>query len=186
MSMDEACDWMHELTEKRKEQTRKYFIRMILGTDMENHKKHSKFIDDMIVKYMKEEKVISEEDKIGILAILLHAADIGNVAKPRDICEEWAKRCVGEFRDQGREEIDHFGKVSQPLMDKSHPYEKSQPGWIEYVMMPYYAKVNTLFGNGFSQLIQNLNDNLDQWKKYKEKNVTAHSFFHLLDSLTFV
>merc|ERR1712228_1105571 len=148
--------------------TRKYFIRMILGTDMETHKKHEKFIGDMLIK-KEEKKALSEDDKIGVFTVLLHAADIGNAAKPRSICVEWAKRCVGEFREQGDAEMKLFGELSQKdLFDRKFALEKSQKGWINYMMMGYFKEINRLFDDDIKSLIDNLENNLKEWGKYKE------------------
>eukprot|EP00931_Biecheleriopsis_adriatica_P033307 TRINITY_DN19331_c0_g1_i2.p1 TRINITY_DN19331_c0_g1~~TRINITY_DN19331_c0_g1_i2.p1 ORF type:complete len:178 (-),score=37.94 TRINITY_DN19331_c0_g1_i2:204-737(-) len=47
---------------------------------------------------------VLEKNKLTILELFLHQADIANSCKPWQICEKWADRVLAEFFDQGDEE----------------------------------------------------------------------------------
>eukprot|EP01083_Nonionella_stella_P248371 859977_1 len=172
ISSDAHYNWISDLKDTALiERARKYLIRLILGTDMSLHKKHLNQIQTLKKKLVTDDGetvVMSEDDKINLLAIILHAADIANAAKTRSLCVEWAKRCIEEFRVQGDDEKRLFGKESQLLFDRKHPLEKSQVGWIKFVMLPYFTPLNELLKNDIKPQIDNLHNNLKQWTEYKE------------------
>merc|ERR1712157_459662 len=98
MSSQNNCNWISDIkNENIIEKVLKYFKQLILGTDMSFHKKHLNEINNLNKKL---ENNISFElnDKINLCVIILHGCDIGNAAKKRDLCVEWAKRCINEFR----------------------------------------------------------------------------------------
>ena len=168
-------DWINDLNDNKLiERTRKCFIRWILGTDMGLHKKHLNHMNILNEKIKnnddddKKEIELEEEDKINLLGVILHAADIGNATKPNSICIEWAKRCINEFRLQGDDEKKLFGKENQLLFCRDHPLEKSQPGWINFVMKPYFKLLNEIVNHQCKPLLDNLENNLNEWSKYKE------------------
>jgi len=166
VSNKDLYDWIGDLNDDSLIETaRKYMIRLILGTDMIQHKKHGQHLENLKAK-MKD--TLSEDDKLDLLSIILHACDIANAAKPRNLCMEWARRCVGEFRLQGDEEKQRFGKESQPLFSRATPLEQSQPGWINYVMKPYYKPLNDLLNGDIQMLVDYLDSNAKQWTEYKE------------------
>eukprot|EP01083_Nonionella_stella_P130954 397575_1 len=174
ISSDAHYNWISDLKDTALiERARKYLIRLILGTDMSLHKKHLNQIQTLKKKLVTDDGetvVMSEDDKINLLAIILHAADIANAAKTRSLCVEWAKRCVEEFRTQGDHEVRCFGKLppnNTLLFDRKHPLETSQEGWIKFVMLPYFKRLNKLLQNEIDHQIENLNSNLKYWTEYE-------------------
>jgi len=111
IASDSKYDWIRDLNDETvMEQTRKYLIRLILGTDMSVHKKHVEEIDalkaKMSVSAESNKVVLEEDDKLSLLGVILHAADIANACKPRRLCVDWARRVVEEFRlEGGTEEV---------------------------------------------------------------------------------
>eukprot|EP01083_Nonionella_stella_P078813 215911_1 len=148
----------------------KYFTRLILDTDMIHHGKHMKSMTSL-TKKLNSNVEMNDDDRLDLVSVIFHCADIGNAAKCSNLCVEWAKRCIGEFRTQGEDEMRVFGEISDQLNDKKYPLEASQMGWIEFVILPYLVQLNTLFeamNADLKQLITNAEKNLEQWKEYKE------------------
>jgi len=123
-------------------------------------------------KQKKNKPELNEENKIQLLEILLHIADIGNALKNRKLCFEWAKRIVDESRQQGDREIEIFGQVLQttPMFKRSTPLQQSQIGWCEYIILPFIKKWSILNPECKFMVIQAEN-NLNFWKNYKEGEI---------------
>eukprot|EP01083_Nonionella_stella_P067761 179441_1 len=172
IASDTHLDWMKDLKDSGlSEKARKYLIRLILGTDMNCHNTHKDTIHSLNAILMDVKTVVMcEDNKIDLLRVILHAADIANAAKTRSLCVEWAKRCVEEFRTQGDHEVRCFGKLppnNTLLFDRKHPLETSQEGWIKFVMLPYFKRLNKLLQNEIDHQIENLNSNLKYWTEYE-------------------
>merc|ERR1712062_826604 len=122
-------------------------IQTVLGTDMANHKKHFATIESLKEKMANQDKVLDEVDKVLLLGVVIHTADIGNACKPKKLCIDWAERVVDEFRQQGDEEKRRFDAVSDKLFSREHPLAQGQFDWIKFVMVPYMKEVKELVGN---------------------------------------
>merc|ERR1719334_2759903 len=150
------------------ETTRTYLIRLILGTDMSVHKKHVQQIETLRSVMSDPKMVLGDDQKLDLLEVVLHAADIANACKPSKLSIDWAQRVVEEFRMEGDAEKELFGKLSMDLFSRDNPLEKSQNGWIQFVMKPYFEPLNQLMNGDLDGLMQHLSDNLSAWSEYRE------------------
>lgn len=73
---------------------RKQIIENILYTDMT---KHFQFMGEIKAMPVKDDFDPASKNKPDLMKALVHAADIGNPARPFDICKEWSIRCLSEF-----------------------------------------------------------------------------------------
>lgn len=80
---------------------RKQVIENILYTDMT---KHNGFVEDLKALPQKGDYDIQGKYKSDIMKALVHAADIGNPARPFEICKDWAHKILSEFFAQGDRE----------------------------------------------------------------------------------
>jgi len=140
---------------------------------MSVHKKHVQQISALQSKVGgvgdgDDDVVLGEDEKLNLLEVILHAADISNACKPRALCVEWAQRVVEEFRMEGDAERRLNGKVSDSLFSREHPLEKGQKGWIQFVMKPYFGALNEMLGGDLDVLIRNLEGNLSHWGEHRE------------------
>ena len=78
------------------------------------------------------------EERAMLYALLLHAADIGNPARPPHIAAKWAERVQAEFFAQGDAEAAASLPVS-PGMARGTPRAGGQINFIEFVVAPLYA-----------------------------------------------
>lgn len=73
---------------------RKYIVDNILYTDMSKHFTFLKEIKDM---NMVDNFDPAGKQKPDIMKALVHAADVGNPARPFDLCQIWAIKILSEF-----------------------------------------------------------------------------------------
>ena len=59
--------------------------------------KHFTFMNDLKAMPNKEDYDPSNKNKPDLLKALVHAADIGNPARPFEICKIWAYKIISEF-----------------------------------------------------------------------------------------
>eukprot|EP00980_Cylindrotheca_fusiformis_P013955 scaffold3625_cov82-Cylindrotheca_fusiformis.AAC.1 len=149
---------------------RKLMIQAVLGTDMSTHfqsvndvkkniaifqkKKQKKKKDDdeetSNNSYTDDDDDEDEDDEElktttwKILHYMMHAADISNGAKRKEIAVQWADRCLEEFFQQGDTE-QKMGLPVSPLCDRhtvSRP--ESQSGFIEFIIQPTFEALEGL------------------------------------------
>lgn len=197
MSQEPNCNWITELNCKQQVLTREYFIRFILGTDMNQHKKHIlhlKKLSKIIQMNKKTGTVIeqknndfeydesdsddddtsdvyklSDTEQASLLESVLHLADISNGLKCQSYSIVWAKRVIEEFRLQGDLEKELFGIENALLFSRIHPLEKSQIGWLKYVLLPYVEYFLPILPELSSLQYRNGCENLENWKTFSER-----------------
>lgn len=86
----------------------------------------------------------------------LHSADLSNPAKPRYIYCLWVERLMKEFYAQGdRERV--LGLPISPMMDRHKPVvERSQVGFIDFVIKPLYVQWQGALGYDIEVCIKHL------------------------------
>jgi CheY-like chemotaxis protein len=92
------CNIFENLTEDQHKEVRRSMISLVLATDMSNHFEYvSKFQHHLSTHAFDRNK---KEDRQMILNFLLKCADLSNVAKPRQLNDEWSNRVSDEFFTQ--------------------------------------------------------------------------------------
>merc|ERR1719373_539574 len=125
---------------------RKIVTSLVLSTDMARHSDKSKLLAGFRDDYLAT-GVIPTDDahKYKMLGIVLHAADIGNTAKPWAAAQKWAKRCMEEFFRQGDME-EYLGYPVTPMMRRDEQsIPQCQIGFIQFVVLPYFKKIEVVF-----------------------------------------
>jgi hypothetical protein len=59
--------------------------------------KHFQFTNDLKALPSREDYDIKGKHKGDIMKALVHASDVGNPARPYEICKIWALKILGEF-----------------------------------------------------------------------------------------
>jgi len=144
----EKCNVFTGLVESQWRDTRKLIITTVLGTDMSHHfdqiSKTQLFFEvngDDVHKFCAGEKntidcLAQEKDRLFLLEVCLHCADISNPYKPWKICERWAHLVIEEFARQGDRERSEGLEIS-PMCDRATiNLCNSQLGFIEFVVAP--------------------------------------------------
>ena len=174
---------------------RKIIISAILGTDMMHHfqqvskiqvfyEMHGQMLQKSIIN-----GTISADDTPGIkeqsnrmflIDVFLHAADISNPVKSFDICKKWAYMIVEEFFNQGDMERERGSSIS-PMMDRDTTnIFTMQVGFIEFVVFPLYEAFVRTFPT-LEVLLRNMVANSRAWSQSRLEELKHDSRTHYSD-----
>ncbi|XP_046446674.1 cAMP-specific 3',5'-cyclic phosphodiesterase-like isoform X3 [Daphnia pulex] len=159
------CDIFSNLNKKQRQTLRKMVIDMVLATDMS---KHMSLLADL--KTMVETKKVAGSgvllldnytDRIQVLQNMVHCADLSNPTKPLDIYRRWVSLIMEEFFQQGDREREQGLDVS-PMCDRQNAtIEKSQVGFIDYIVHPLWETWADLVHPDAQDILDGLEDNRD-------------------------
>ncbi|CAI4229627.1 unnamed protein product [Auanema sp. JU1783] len=175
---DSNCDFLTSLSRKQRLQFRKIVIDMVLATDMS---KHMSLLADL--KTMVEAKKVAGNnvivldkynDKIQVLQSMIHLADLSNPTKPIDLYRQWNMRILEEYWRQGDKEKEHGLEVS-PMCDRGNvTIEKSQVGFIDYIVHPLYETWADLVYPDAQNILDQLEENREWYQsRIPEEPLTA-------------
>ncbi|EDV23018.1 uncharacterized protein TRIADDRAFT_50458 [Trichoplax adhaerens] len=162
---NDGCDIFANLSKKERQSLRKMVIDMVLATDMS---KHMSLLADLrtMVEAHKFSKGISlsinnYSDRIKILQCCVHCADLSNPTKPLHLYKEWVKRVLEECWCQGDKER-NLGLAVSPMMDRhSVSVEKSQVGFIDFIVQPLWETWADLVYPDANKILDALQENRD-------------------------
>ena len=167
LAQDE-CNWAEALSEDQYRDLRETMIGMVLGTDMKAHFEHlTKFKSKLAGDGFGEH--LERKDVRLLLLMALHAADICNPAKPRELSLQWSARVMEEFFAQGDRER-ALGLPISPFMDRTKEpvtttITKCQVGFINVLVRPFFQEWSTFLGEAFSrEVLPLLSANAKLWE----------------------
>lgn len=165
---NEGCDIFCNLSKKQRQTLRKMVIDMVLSTDMS---KHMSLLADL--KTMVETKKVAGSgvllldnytDRIQVLENLVHCADLSNPTKPLSLYRRWVALLMEEFFQQGDKERDAQMDIS-PMCDRhSATIEKSQVGFIDYIVHPLWETWADLVHPDAQDILDTLEENRDWYQ----------------------
>ncbi|KAL1464241.1 hypothetical protein WDU94_003907 [Cyamophila willieti] len=165
---NEGCDILCNLNKKQKQTLRKMVIDMVLSTDMS---KHMSLLADL--KTMVETKKVAGSgvllldnytDRIQVLENLVHCADLSNPTKPLSLYKKWVDLLMEEFFQQGDKERELNLDIS-PMCDRlSATIEKSQVGFIDYIVHPLWETWADLVHPDAQEILDMLEENRDWYQ----------------------
>ncbi|XP_059896492.1 dual specificity calcium/calmodulin-dependent 3',5'-cyclic nucleotide phosphodiesterase 1A isoform X2 [Gadus macrocephalus] len=130
-----AEDEMNIFTNLNKEdwrELRALVIEMVMSTDMSCHFQQIKTIRNHLPQS-------HEMDKVKVLSLMLHAADISHPAKTWCLHHTWTHHLMEEFFRQGDREV-QLGLPFSPLCDrKATMIGQSQIGFIDFIVEPTFS-----------------------------------------------
>uniref|UniRef100_A0A5S6R2D3 Phosphodiesterase n=1 Tax=Trichuris muris TaxID=70415 RepID=A0A5S6R2D3_TRIMR len=157
------CDILTGLSQKQRQLFRRIVIDTVLATDMS---KHMSLLADL--KTMVETKKLSGPglpklekygDRIQVLQNLIHIADLSNPSKPLPLYEQWVDRLLEEYWRQGDKEKE-LGLEVSPMCDRQNvSREKSQVGFIDYIVHPLMETWADLVYPDGQQILDQLEQN---------------------------
>merc|ERR1719500_248859 len=172
------CDIFVNLTRKQKQTLRKMVIDMVLATDMS---KHMSLLADL--KTMVETKKVAGSgvllldnysDRIQVLQNMVHCSDLSNPTKPLHIYKDWVERITQEFFLQGDKERDAGLDVS-PMCDRNNATtEKSQVGFISYIVHPLWETWAELVFPDAQDIMITLENNRNYYENLIPASPTDH------------
>merc|ERR1712232_1160674 len=146
MSERPDFDWLGLMNIDAKEFVKHNIQGLVLATDMAKHADHVAFLKGFIVQKRSDQGNVVGDCKEEILACILHAADIPNPCKPRDMMLSWTRRVLEEFWLQGDEELS-LGYTPSFLCDRasgSKTVAEDQLSFIRNVVQPFYVSLETI------------------------------------------
>ncbi|XP_051163144.1 cAMP-specific 3',5'-cyclic phosphodiesterase isoform X5 [Leptopilina boulardi] len=165
---NEGCDIFVNMTKKQRQTLRKMVIDMVLSTDMS---KHMTLLADL--KTMVETKKVAGSgvllldnytDRIQVLENLVHCADLSNPTKPLQLYKRWVGLLMEEFFLQGDREREQNMDIS-PMCDRhSATIEKSQVGFIDYIVHPLWETWADLVHPDAQEILDTLEENRDWYQ----------------------
>lgn len=165
---NEGCDIFLNLSKKQRQTLRKMTIDMVLSTDMS---KHMSLLADL--KTMVETKKVAGSgvllldnytDRIQVLENLVHCADLSNPTKPLPLYRRWVELLMEEFFQQGDKEREANMDIS-PMCDRhSATIEKSQVGFIDYIVHPLWETWADLVHPDAQDILDMLEQNRDWYQ----------------------
>lgn len=165
---NEGCDMFCNMSRKQRQTLRKMVIDMVLSTDMS---KHMSLLADL--KTMVETKKVAGSgvllldnytDRIQVLENLVHCADLSNPTKPLSLYRRWVDLLMEEFFLQGDKEREQNMDIS-PMCDRhSATIEKSQVGFIDYIVHPLWETWADLVHPDAQDILDTLEENRDWYQ----------------------
>jgi len=154
---------------------RQRVIYAILMTDMQRHKEHVEELQDFLDNRETSSEII---DPGRLMSYCLHVSDLSHPTKEFGLHQKWSSRITKEFLLQGDRELD-LGMEPEALYDRRNlNLEKSQIGFIDFVVLPLWVNWTTLIGEK-EELIDQIYSNKDEWLRLlnlKEQEAQFSSF----------
>ena len=156
---------------------RRLIIELVLATDMSKHLiiigKLKTTIESFKIRE-REEVEMSSSNLTDILHALLHCADLGNPAKPRDIAIQWSRRLEEECYRQGDEERKLGFEISH-MCDRQNPiFEKNQYSFLTFVALPLWESWAELVYPHATIMIDHLLANREYWESEQPVSPTEN------------
>lgn len=153
---------------------RSTMISTILATDMQRHFDYMNQLGELKQNVNNSESMDDWADKDKahtrelIMAILMKAADISNVARPFDVSSTWAKILMNEFARQGELEAELsiptclFG--GPPNKEDMLAAAQSQKGFMNLFGLPLFSGIAELMPS-VTRAVTTLESNQDTWER---------------------
>lgn len=162
------CNFLHAMDISDQRNLRRLMIEMVLATDMAEHMAIvSQLKTELQRQNEKPDDVdktheTSEEARTLFLRSAIKVADIGHLYAALPVHIEWSQRLEEEMWKQGDVEME-LGMPVSFLMDRDKPgVTKSQPGFINFVVMPLFQTWVETFPES-KELLLHLNANKAYW-----------------------
>ncbi|NXQ72781.1 PDE4D phosphodiesterase, partial [Quiscalus mexicanus] len=99
-----------------------------------------------------------------VLRNMVHCADLSNPTKPLGLYRQWTERIMEEFFRQGDRERERGMEIS-PMCDKhSASVEKSQVGFIDFVVQPLWEAWAELVHPDAREMLRALHENREWFR----------------------
>ncbi|KAI8111980.1 hypothetical protein M9435_004475 [Picochlorum sp. BPE23] len=132
-----------DLDDSMKTEARRIIIHSIIHTDMS---KHFPMVSRMeIYSGIDPAAFESDDDRLFLAAIILHAADISNPARDTAVASKWAGNILTELFAQGDLEKSMGHDVS-PMCDRTQTcLYQTQKNFIDFIVLPFYRAMTEIF-----------------------------------------
>ena len=101
---------------------------------------------------------------------LIHTADYSGNVQQFEISKVWSQLINEEFIGQFNDELEKQIPVTSFYkgLDYLHYFAKNEIGFINFIVLPLYKLVDEFLEGDLKVPVQNIQNNLEQWKQLKE------------------
>uniref|UniRef100_A0A6U4BX42 PDEase domain-containing protein n=2 Tax=Vitrella brassicaformis TaxID=1169539 RepID=A0A6U4BX42_9ALVE len=139
---------------------REAIIHMVLATDMSQHFVKLGLLKTKDEEWLKQE--LSREDRLLIMSMVVHAADVSNPCRPLPLYLQWTDKVIQEFFAQGDREK-ALGLPISPLMNRGTTnIARSQCGFIDVIIAPLYNAMSEIIPQ-MRECVAHMRYNKDFW-----------------------
>lgn len=168
---------------------RKCLIEMVLSTDTTRHDSLLAQLEDLVARHnllSKESngsatpvgEAAAANDKLTLMKVLLHSADISNPTRPQSVMLPWCRQILREFWAQGDEER-RLGLEVSPMCDRGmgiNTVPQGQLGFINFVVKQLFKQVALAIPE-VDESLEHLASNAKYWQAQKEAGVSCDAIF---------
>lgn len=163
---EEKNNFLINASKDDKKKFRFKMISLILATDFSRHfvdlnKFKLKFTDGLIK---------NDEDKLEVMEMIMHTADVSNPSRHWKTCFEWANRLMAEFISQGDKEKELGLPVSNLCDRYAINIPESQICFIELFIEPTFNALKMILP-AVSENIKIIIDNKEEWRERQDDNL---------------
>ncbi|XP_077426076.1 3',5'-cyclic-AMP phosphodiesterase 4C-like [Vanacampus margaritifer] len=178
------CDIFQNLNKRQRQSLRKLVIDIVLATDMS---KHMTLLADL--KTMVETKKVTSSgvllldhynERIQVLRNMVHCADLSNPTKTLPLYRQWTERIMEEFFRQGDKERERGMEISAMCDKHTASVEKSQVGFIDYIVHPLWETWADLVHPDAQELLDTLEENREWYLTTMPQSPSPPPDRHLL------
>jgi cAMP-specific phosphodiesterase 4 len=163
-----GCDVFTNISTKSRQLLRRMVIEIVLSTDMS---KHMSLLADL--KTMVETKKVAGSvyltldnynERLQVLKNVAHCADLSNPTKSLRLYSQWVDRIMEEFFRQGDQEKARGMDVSAMCDRQTATVEKSQVGFIDYIVHPLWETWAELVYPDCQEILDTLEENREYYQ----------------------
>jgi cAMP-specific phosphodiesterase 4 len=193
-SIAKTTHLLEGVPEQSRQMFRKIVVAMVLDTDMALHfsslAKFKANVSDALALGVAGD--VTPEGRTAILTTLMadteirlmvmqmciKNADVANAAKPWDNHEQWSKRVLAEFFNQGEMEEKQGLPVSVLCDRKGGNVWNSQIGFIDFIITPLFSTWCGFLGSKQvdNDLLVNIRANRARWAEKKEEDCSQQPY----------
>lgn len=173
-SRERRLDIFENFDDEQTTQARDLITKAVLSTDMTKHFAKVNAIKGMILGADDNLKTIKGNLRKDIslrnevLTFIIHLADISNPSKETPTAVIWTDKLLDEWFRQGDLE-ESMGLPFSPSCDRrSTDREKSQIGFINFIVMPSYELLGRMLPRVEAEIVPRLKENLKYWKEQEK------------------
>jgi len=168
---DRRVDIFENFDDEQTTTARNFITKAVLCTDMKKHFSKLNAIKGVVQGSDNLGVMLSSELpkdlnlRSEVLTFIIHLADISNPSKECHIATRWTDSLLAEGFRQGDLE-ESMGLPFSPMCDRSSTNrEKSQIGFINFVVLPSYELLGKLIPRVATEVVPRLHENLKYWEE---------------------
>jgi len=182
---EQGTDMFGNLSKQQKRIIRQETIDMVLATDLSQHYVACEKFRESCAKHGKDPErwQVDEEAMYSLRAVMLHAADVSNLAKPFNLSSQWTMRCLQELFAQGDHER-ALGRPISPLCDRTTvDVPGSQVGFLGFIVQPTFEYLASLVLPVREVCLAYTARNAEEWSTRQKRDPDEEDDHHRLKTI---